>query len=119
MTTPTSTKDNVIIQMYREEVYDGSAYDTHEWLFQLARVWTEWQSSRIGTFPMDWRDQSGPVDREWSEDTGEDNVYWTIVDALERITADDKGETVQDTIVQATTILDRLDDCYSANGRGI
>lgn len=59
-----------------------SPYDSHfyavETLIQLARIWADWQSPSMGTFPMDYRDPSGPVDLEVSKETGEDELYWIM-----------------------------------------
>ena len=99
--------------------YDGSAFSTHEWLFQLARHWILWQSSRIGTFPLDYRDPSGPVTREDSEETGEDYDYWAIEDILNVVEREQGSDAVQDMIVHTTKVLARLDDWLSANGHGI
>lgn len=121
-----SANPNPILTEYRIENgngNDGSAYETHEWLFQLARHWALWQSSRIGTFPLDYRDPSGPASREESEESGEDSVFWTIEDALVSLVtfdgSDGYGDLQQDAIVHATRVLSRLDDWYEFTGRGI
>jgi len=125
----TAHEPNPILLAFRE-TYDGSAYDTHEWLFQLARHWALWQSPRIGTFPLDYRDPYGPVERERSEESGEDSVYWEIEDLMygvsgtqaENADADDvlrRGNLAQDMIVHAVAVLSRLDTWLENNGRGI
>lgn len=111
---------NPILDLLRDE---WDAYGAHaiavEYLFQLARHWAAWQSPRISTFPLDYRDPSGPASREDSEESGEDRVYWEIDDAL---TEADRvlqfhghgdrpgavGDRIQDYIVHATAVLDRI-----------
>ena len=126
-----TTQVNPILEAFRDEwPSEPNAYTTHEWLYQLARHWAEWQGPRIGTFPIPGTYIAGEVaTREESEESGEDRVYWEIQDALERFrkaqpsnTADDITPTarlIQDAIVHATAVLDRLDNWATANGQGI
>lgn len=105
---------NPILDLLRDE-WDG--HEAHaiavEYLFQLARHWSAWQSERIGTFPLDYRDYAGPLTREQSEASGEDRIYWEIEDALteaERVLRF-RGlslDTIQDYIVHATAVLGRI-----------
>jgi hypothetical protein len=121
---------NPILDRARDDLYQGDPdLGSHisEWLFQLARIWSEWQSPRIGTFPLEYQDHFGPVTREQSIETGEDYAYWSIDDALAEmagivdIGADrwDQPEVstqlvmgysdlIQDAIVHATAVLSRL-----------
>lgn len=105
---------NPILDLLRDE-WDG--HEAHaiavEYLFQLARHWSAWQSERIGTFPLDYRDYAGPLTREQSEASGEDRTYWEIEDALteaERVLRF-RGlslDAIQDYIVHATAVLGRI-----------
>lgn len=110
-------KPNPILTEFRLECDYGDLFGSSvEWLFQLARHWSEWQSPRIGTFPLDYRDLSGPATREYSEETGEDSVYWTIEAVLDDVCmhepgsrdGHDEADLVQDYIVHATAVLDRI-----------
>lgn len=80
----TTTHKNPIIPVALES-FDGSDRFgwSSEWLFQMCRLWAEYQDSHIGTVPVDYRDPSGPCDRATSEETGEDTAYWEAVDALD------------------------------------
>lgn len=83
---------NPILDAFRDDWgSEPNAYSTHEWLFQLARHWALWQSERMGTFPLDYRDPWGPVSREESEESGEDSVYWDISDAIDGAIAAEGG----------------------------
>jgi hypothetical protein len=105
---------NPILDIFRDDTYQGDpdlGHHAHEWLFQLARHWSEWQSPRIGTFPLDYRDPSGPLTKAESEESGEDRVYWEIEAVLDEV--DDLapgGNTQQDHIVHATAVLSRILD---------
>lgn len=138
----TSNPANVILDRVREYVdtSEMSAYDTHEWLIQLARHWALWQSPLIGTFPLDYSDPSGPVDRATSEDTGEDDTYYAIDDVIReyleskgvsihegesqpggwspayRIGTLGAGDDVALMIAHATAVLARLDAAYMLRG---
>lgn len=102
--------DNPILDLLRDET--PIEHDTTvEWLFQLARHWSLWQSPRIGTFPLDYRDPSGPVDREMSMESGEDQVFHLIDDAL-RVDSEDTESSYRqdadDLIAHATRVLIHL-----------
>lgn len=127
---------NPILDSFRDEEHGHDA--TFEWLFQLGRVWTQWQDARIGTFPVEnWTPGSGEVTAyEESQRTGEDAAYWDIEYALRgyvasldavSVTDYDDGtwgynidggdltmrrveinEEIQDRIVHATKVLTRL-----------
>jgi hypothetical protein len=134
----TSNPVNPILALFRGDDSRDNAYGTHEWLFQLARHWALWQSPAIGTFPLDYRDPSGPCDRAYSEETGEDAAYWAIDDAIRAHiteiggivgdgdpwewatddfdTADKIGANVPQMIAHATAVLARLDAAYMARG---
>lgn len=111
---------NPILDLFRDDGYSGSP-DLHgvtlEYLFQLARIWSEWQSARIGTFPLEYRDFAGPLDRGDSETSGEDRAYWEITDVLSDFQMDwrlrghgtiETSNRIQDFIVHATAVLDRI-----------
>lgn len=111
---------NPILDLFRDDGYSGSP-DLHgvtgEYLFQLARIWSEWQSARIGTFPLEYRDYAGPLEREHSEESGEDRAYWEITDLLSTFQMDwrlrghgtiETADRIQDFIVHATAVLDRI-----------
>lgn len=157
---PLSNEANPILAWFREEhASEPNAYTTHEWLFQLGRHWAEWQDARMGTFPIQMTDPSGPVSRSESEDGGEDSIYWTLDECI-RVTLQQNGaditfsqwlpgereqfseeqalkieddwtweapdsdrpnlgDFIQDIIVHAVKVIDRLDDWHTANGRGI
>lgn len=106
-----------------------------EWLFQLARHWSQWQDERIGTFPLEYRDPSGPVARERAAESGEDSTFYSIDDIIRaeveslgaRTWDDDEGEwgwigdlrigdVIQDRIVHATRVLIRLKQLLEAAG---
>ncbi len=113
---------NPILDLFRDDGYSGSPdlHDTaSEYLFQLARIWSEWQSARIGTFPLEYRDYDGPLDRAESDEDGEDRTYWEITDALSDYQMDqrlrgastnDTIDRIQDFIVHATAVLTRIHD---------
>jgi hypothetical protein len=125
---------NPILDVARDTLYSGDSdlgSHLHEWLFQLARIWSEWQSPRIGTFPLDYRDPCGQVTREQSEESGEDRAYWEIDDALARAAGiTDEGpdrwdqpeasaqllrgysDSIQDYIAHATAVLSRLSNFH-------
>jgi hypothetical protein len=101
---------NPILDLLRDE-WDG--HEAHaiavEYLFQLARHWSEWQSERIGTFPLDYRDYAGPLPRKQSEASGEDRTYWEINDVLyDDAILHGSSDRTQDLIVHATAVLDRI-----------
>lgn len=74
---------NPIIDIARESWDSDDAHAcATEWLFQMARLWTEHQDSDTGTFPYDWRGPSGPCSLTESVATGEDFAYWDAVLAL-------------------------------------
>lgn len=74
---------NPIIDIARESWDSHDAYFcASEWLFQMARLWTEHQSPDTGTFPIDYRDPSGPATYIQSQETGEDSAYWEAVGAI-------------------------------------
>lgn len=135
---------NPILDIIRDGWDSGDPLScTSEALFQLARHWSLWQSPRIGTFPLDYRDLSGPVPRSWSDDSGEDSLYYDIDDQirgyLERRHCviewdrhrdwtwyphrfDTIGEPscdVQDMIVHAVTVLNRLDEFARVLGHSL
>ena len=126
---------NALLDTFREDFKsDPSAHTTNEWLFQLARHWAAWQSVRIGTFPLDYRDPSGPASRAASMATGDDFVYYVIDDILARMagvdseTSDARWElprhtgsedAIQDAIQHCVAVLSRLDDWLELTGRGI
>lgn len=59
------------------------AYDADgalEAVFQLGRLW---RAHTDEPYPVDMHDPSGPCDRETSAETGEDSVYWMLLDALD------------------------------------
>lgn len=101
--------DNPILDLFRDAKL---SHDTLiEWLLQLARHWRLWQSPRIGTFPMAYRDPLGPVSRPLSAETGEDAVYHLIDDALRLDMEDTESayrDDADDLIVHATRVLIRL-----------
>ncbi len=104
---------NPILDYFRDDAYPGSPdmhYYASEYLYALAHHWAEWQSPRIGTFPLDVQSYAGPATREESEESGEDRAYWYIWDAL---TGQGDGDRVQDYIVHATAVIGRL---YSMSG---
>lgn len=83
--------------------YSSDPYaECSEWLFQLARHWALWQSPAIGTFPLEYRDPSGPASRDEAEETGEDRAYWEISDILR-----DTGNQERQ-IVHTVRVLSRL-----------
>lgn len=90
--------------------YTSDRYaETSEWLFQLARHWALWQSPAIGTFPLDYRDPSGEVSRDISEETGEDSTFWAIEDVLTAVRlASTDPHAIERQIVHATRVLTRL-----------
>lgn len=121
---------NPILDLLRDE---WDAHEAHaiavEYLFQLARHWAAWQDASMGTFPLDYRDMSGPASREEAEGGGEDRVYWGITDLfieeLERRGATVRrhpdlpdgwewdgsgreGNRIQGYIVHATAVLTRI-----------
>lgn len=97
---------NPILTEFRGDCDWGDLFGSAtEWLFQLARHWSEWQSPRIGTFPYDFRDPSGPASRADSEAMGEDRVYWTLEAVLDEV---EYSNLVQDYIVHATAVLHRI-----------
>lgn len=107
---------NPILDYFRDDAYPGSPdlnYTAGEYLFQLGRHWSEWQSPRIGTFPHDVRDYAGPCTREESEESGEDRAYWYIADALAGDTHAYTANRVQDYIVHAVAVIGRL---YTMSG---
>lgn len=109
---------NPILVLFREEADFGDLYGSSvEFLFQLARHWSEWQSPRMGTFPVDYTDPSGPVSRTHSEETGEDHVYWYIADLIETMSAHEpdsspesraESHLIEDIIVHTTAVLARI-----------
>lgn len=115
-------RTNPILDLFRDDTYTGDPdlhYHATQFLFQLARVWSEWQSARIGTFPLEYRDYAGPVDREYSEESGEDREYWEITDVISDFQMDwrlrghstiETGNRIQDFIVHAVAVLDRIYD---------
>lgn len=105
--------ENVILNHFRENVHSASEFDTHEYLFQLARHWSLWQDMSMGTFPLDYSDPSGPAGRDFAEETGEDFLYWELMDELNVLASKVTGAQVQETISFAVKILDRLDEVYS------
>jgi len=108
--------DNPILDLLRDVA--PLSYDTvSEWLFQLARHWSLWESPRIGTFPVYVYDPSGPVDRELAAESGEDLVFHEIDDAL-RVDPEDTEsayrDDADDLIVHATRVLMRFDAIRTA-----
>lgn len=119
---------NVILDVIRDSWDSGDPLSCgHEALFHLARHWSEWQSSRIGTFPLEYRDPSGPSDREDSERSGEDSLYWDIEDAINREIANratdpmkpEIGNAIQDMIVHATSVINRLENLAESLGHSL
>lgn len=108
----TSATNPILSEFRLENGPRSDAYATHEWLFQLARHWALWQSPRIGTFPLDYTDPSGPVDEQTSEETGEDTAYWTICAAIASL-PDSWADRI---IAHATHVLMRLDSAYMERG---
>jgi len=108
---------NPILDLFRDHTYQGDpdlGSTLSEWLFQLARHWSEWHSARIGTFPLEYRDPSGPVTKQDSLETGEDDAYWQIEAALDEVDPSNerKGDVQQDLIVHATAVLSRLSNFH-------
>jgi hypothetical protein len=102
---------NPILDAFRDDATSGDMYFyVSEWLFQLARHWSEWQSPRSGTFPLEYRDPAGPVTRQEADDSGEDLAYWDIEAALDDVDPGNErhGDLQQDLIVHATAVLTRL-----------
>jgi hypothetical protein len=121
---------NDLLSEFRMNYQSDSWATTVEWLIQLARHWSQWQDSRIGTFPLDYRDPSGPVARAESDYTGEDSAYYEIDDIIKDILSDmncriidtdegwtwlpgygklpDAGDRIQDLIVHTTAVLSHL-----------
>lgn len=157
---PFYDETNPILAWFREEhASEPNAYTTHEWLFQLGRHWAEWQDARMGSFPVEMHDPSGPVSRSESEEGGEDRVYWEIDECIRKVLAENGaditfakwlpgereqfreedalkidddwtweapdsdrpnlGNHIQDLIIHAVAVIDRLDDWHTANGRGV
>jgi hypothetical protein len=119
---------NHLLYEFRLNYWSDPAAQTGEWLFQLGRHWTLWQDARIGTFPLIFGDPSGPASKADAEETGEDSTYWSIDEIIQEcitswggeITETDTGwdwyasdhkrvsTYVQDTIVHAVRVIDRL-----------
>lgn len=111
---------NPILDLFRDDAYHGDpdlGLKAAEYLFQLARIWSEWHSARIGTFPLEYRDYAGPAPRDYAEQSGEDRAYWEITDQLSelnvRLRQSGVGtnaaiDRIQDVIVHATAVLDRI-----------
>lgn len=157
---PLVNENNPILAWFREAHTDEpNAYTTHEWLFQLGRHWSQWHDARMGTFPLDMSDPSGPVSHSESEQDGEDRVYWELDDCIRKTLTENGadvtyptwlpgereqfpedealkleddwtweapdsdrpnlGNHIQDIIIHAVRVIDRLDDWHTANGRGI
>ena len=131
---------NPLIDTVRE-TWDG---DPAEHLFQLCRLWTEHHSARTGTCPVSYRDPSGPSGYTTSQDTGEDYAYWALViallvdqgivpvpyeesDVLKMLDVWRDGvvpegynpHRAMTHIMQATHILNRLDDIININERNV
>lgn len=86
--------------------YDSSPLsETIEWLFQLTRHWWLWQHPHMGTPYCPVGDPNGPVPREWSEESGEDSVYYTIADILDALPTD--NDRIR-TILHTYAVLNRL-----------
>lgn len=115
---------NPILDLLRDEWDAPNAhFIAVEYLMQLARHWSAWQDARMGTFPLDYRDPSGPTPRDLAFESGEDRVFWEIDDALAAIAgltttdedrwgSDDRDLSVDDRIlgyiVHATAVLTRI-----------
>lgn len=88
---------NTILDTFRDADYGHDA--VFEWLFCLGYVWTEWQSPRLGAFPVEnWSPgaDDGPTTFAESERSGEDRGYWGIQGALRDYVARLDGITVTD-----------------------
>lgn len=127
---------NHLLYEFRLNYHSDPWAQTTEWLFQLGRHWTQWQDARIGTFPLVFGDPSGPVSRLHSEETGEDSAYWSIDEIIQEciitwggeITETDTGwdwyasdhgrvgTYVQDMIVHATRVIDRMYKLLDSEG---
>lgn len=111
-------KPNLVNPILQELRFSGVSDNAVEYLFQLARIWTEWQSPAIGTFPLDWQDSmGGHCDREMSDETGEDYTYWLITDLIEDHLAHGgssprREDIVVAWVVHATAVINRYLDIY-------
>lgn len=131
---------NVLLDVIRDGWDSGNPLSCgHEALFQLARHWALWQSARIGTFPLNYRDPSGPVSRGFAEETGEDQLYWDLDEQIRTyliqrgatITEEgndnwtweggegDLGVTIQDMLAHAVAVLDRLENLAVSLGHSL
>lgn len=116
---------NPILERFREHT-SGTDLFAHssEFLFQLARHWERWQSPRIGTFPLEYTDPSGPGPLDEALENGEDMVFYDIEDIISELCEHEPGtakareesDLVQDILVHATRVLDRVLESHRHEG---
>lgn len=117
-TVLTSTGDlhkpnrNHLLYEFRGNFHSDAHHETVEWLFQLTRHWWLWQHDAMGTPYLDVHDPGGPVPKEWSDESGEDSVFYTIEQIIDDLP--DTEHRIR-TILHTYAVLNRLLNLIESN----